>query len=139
MWRPKVGVENHPLFILELSAVDQLQLEVRQSPSPLLWSTPGSEDTLMNELRRATVPAYKTGVGVGWGVDDSVNHFIRLLWGRSELKSEGPDCAQPMPGAHANCVAAGDSTIMVFIYCCVAKALQTVAEALEKPDPSGSQ
>lgn len=63
--------------------------------------------------------------------------FIRLLWGQSELRSKGPDCAQPTPGAHANCVAAGDSSIMVFYLWLCSKPLQTVVEALEKPGPSG--
>lgn len=72
MQRPKVGVENHSLLLIqELSAIGQL-MEVRQPSSPLLWSTPGSEDTLTDELGHATVPAYKMG--------DSVNRFIRLLW-----------------------------------------------------------
>lgn len=51
---------------------------------------------------------------------DSVDRFIRSLWGRSELRSEGPDCAQPTLGAHANCMAAGAGSIMAFIYGCEA-------------------
>jgi hypothetical protein len=37
------------------------------------------------------------------------------------------------PGAHANCVAAGDSGIMVFNLWPCSKPPQTVMEAVEKP------